>query len=222
MPFDVIKDFGKGANKIVYEEEPIKPEIYEIFSSIIKKRRSVRKYLKKEVPNDLIEKILESSKYAPSAGNYQPWEFIVVKDEDTKKDLVAASYNQNWMLEAPVFIVACVNTRLAAAVYGERGARLYGVQAVAAAIENMLLTAESLDLATCWVGAFSEVVVARVLECPEYARPCAIITLGYTAEEPKMPPKQSIQEYVHIETFGETLQMKVVEKEKEPTYMKLR
>jgi nitroreductase len=84
----------------------------------------------------------------------------------------------------------------------------------------MLLTAESLDLTTCWVGAFSEVIVARVLECPEYVRPCAIITLGYPAEEPLMPPKQSIQEFVHIEKFGETLAMRVVEKEKKPTYMK--
>ena len=222
MPFDVIKEFGKGTKEINFQEEPIQPEVYEILLSIIKKRRSVRKYLKKDVSDDLIEKILESAKYAPSCGNYQPWEFIVVRNEETKKDLVAASYNQNWMLEAPVLIVACINMRLAAAVYGERGARLYGIQSVAAAIENILLTAESLDLATCWIGAFSEVIIARILECPEYIRPCAVITLGYPAEKPKMPPKQSIQEFVHIEKFGETLAMKTVKKEKKPTYMKFR
>ncbi|MEM5782585.1 MAG: nitroreductase family protein [Candidatus Aenigmatarchaeota archaeon] len=221
MPFDVIKDFGKGKKEIKYEE-PIQPEIYEILLSIIKKRRSVRKYLKKDVSDDLIEKIIESARFAPSAGNYQPWEFIVVRNEETKKDLVSAAFNQNWMLEAPVFIVTCINMRLAAAVYGERGAKLYGIQSVAAAIENMLLTAEALGLATCWVGAFSEVVVARILECPEYIRPCAIITIGYAAEEPKMPPRQSIQEFTHIEKFGETLQMNIVKKEKKPTYMKLR
>jgi nitroreductase len=222
MPFDTLKKFGKGEGKIDYEEEPIQPEIYEILSSVIKKRRSVRKYLKKNVPDDVLEKVLESSKYSPSAGNYQPWEFIVVRNEDTKKNLVAAAFNQNWMLEAPAFIVACVNVRLAGAVYGERGARLYGIQAVAAAIENILLTAESLDLGTCWVGAFSEVVVARLLECPEYVRPCAIITLGYPAEEPRVPPKQSIQEFIHIEKFGETLLMRNVDKEKKPSYMKFR
>jgi nitroreductase len=222
MPFDVIKDFGKGRNKIEIPEEFIQPELYEILSNIIKKRRSVRKYLKKDVPDNLLEKIFEAAKYAPSTGNYQPWEFIVVRNEETKKDLTMAAYNQNWMLEAPIFIVACINMRLAAAVYGERGARLYGVQSVAAAIENILLTAESLDLATCWIGAFSEVVIARLLECPEYVRPCAIITLGYPAEEPRVPPKQSIQEFVHIEKFGETLLMRTVEKEKKPTYMKFR
>ena len=222
MPFDVIKDFGKGGINIDYQEGITQSEIYEIISSIIKKRRSVRKYLKKEVPDVLLEKIFEATRFAPSTGNYQPWEFIVVRNEDTKKDLVAAAFDQKWMLEAPVFIVACINMRLAAAVYGERGARLYGIQSVAAAIENMLLTAESLKLATCWVGAFSEVIAARLLECPEYVRPCAIITLGYPAEEPKVPPKQSIQEYVHIEKFGETLLMRSVDKEKKPTFMKFK
>jgi len=222
MPFDVVKDFGKGGIKTDIPEEPFQLELCESLLSIIRKRRSVRKYLKKDLPDFLLDKIFESTRFAPSAGNYQPWEFIVVKSEDMKKDLIAAAYNQNWMIEAPVFIIACVNMRLAAAVYGERGARLYGIQAVACAIENMLLTAESLGLGTCWVGAFSEVVVGRILECPEYVRPCAIITVGYPAEEPKMPPKQSIQEYVHIETLGETLAMKNVQREKKPTYMKFR
>ena len=222
MPFDTLRKFGKGGVNIDYQEETIQPQIYEALSSVIKKRRSVRKYLKKDVPDELLEKILDSTKYAPSAGNYQPWEFIVVRNPDMKKDLATASFNQQWMLEAPILIVACVNVRLAGAVYGERGARLYGVQAVAAAIENMMLTAESLDLGTCWVGAFSEVVVARLLECPEYVRPCAIITLGYPAEKPLVPPKQSTQEYVHIEKFGETVLMRNIDKEKKPTYMKFR
>jgi len=174
MPFDVIKEFGKGYKEIKIPEESVQIDLYQILSELIKKRRSVRKYQKKDVTDDLLEKILDSTKYAPSCGNYQPWEFIVVRNEDTKKDLVAAAFDQKWMMEAPVFIVACINVRLAGAVYGERGARLYGPQAIAAAIENMLLTAESLGLATCWVGAFSEVIVARILECAEYARPSAI------------------------------------------------
>ena len=221
MPFDIIKKFGQGENKIE-TVEPVIIELCESLLSVIRRRRSVRKYLNKDVPDIMLEKILEASRHAPSAGNYQPWELIVVRNEETKKDLVSAAYNQSWMLEVPVFIVACINTRLAGAVYGERGARLYGPQSVAAAIENMLLTAESLGLGTCWVGAFSEVIVSRVLECPEYVRPCAIITLGYPNEEPKVPPKQSIQEYVHIEKFGETMQIIGVKKEKTPTYMKFK
>ena len=220
MPFKAISKFGKTTDIKTPEEEKEEIDISEIVSSVIKKRRSVRKYLKREVEDELLEKILEAARYAPSAGNYQPWEFIIVKSEETKKNLVQAAYNQTWILEAPVFIVVCMNMRLAGAVYGERGLKLYGIQSVTAAIENMLLMAEALGLATCWVGAFSEVLISRILECPDYIRPCAIITLGYPGEEPRTLHRQSINEFTHIERFGETLHMRNVKKEKKPTYMK--
>jgi len=218
MTFDMLKRFGKKT--IEDWEEPI-PE-FENVSSVIRNRRSVRKYLKKEVSDDLIRQILENAAYAPSCGNLQPWEFIVVKDPKIKKDLAEAAYNQEWMLDAPVLIVACTNNRLAGAVYGERGLKLYGIQAVAAAIQNILLTARSLGLGTAWVGAFSEIRVATILQCPDYVRPSAIITMGYPAEEPSMPPRQPMDEYVHKEVFGKTMQLEKVEKEKKPYHMKFR
>jgi nitroreductase len=218
MPFDSLARFGKG-KKIECKEDPI-IDVPNVLSSLIKRRKSVRKYQDKDVPNELLEKILDSARYTPSAGNYQPWEFIIVRNQSLKSDLTEGCYDQKWMLSAPVFIVACINSRLAGAVYKERGLRLYGIQAVAAAIQNMLLTAESLGLGTCWVGAFSEIIVSRVLQCPEYARPCAIITLGYSCDESIKAPRQDMKEYVHYEVFGETLQQKEVNEEKSPTYMK--
>ena len=106
--------------------------------------------------------------------------------------------------------------------YGLRGKRLYNVQDCAAAIENILLSAETFGLGTCWVGAFSEMMVARMLQCPEYVRPCAIITIGYPAENPVKPHRQEMKEYVHEETFGKTIHLKKVDEEKRPTYMKFR
>lgn len=230
MPFKTITKFGKRKSKIEipdeieiatkFEEEKI--DIAKTLSSIIKNRRSVRKYNKREVDMELIMKVLESAIYAPSCGNYQPWEFIVVRDPRIKSQLVEASYNQNWMLDAPVFIVPCINSRLAGAVYGERGLKLYGIQGVAAAIQNMLLTAESLGLATCWVGAFSEIMVSRILECPDYVRSCAIITLGYSDIKPPAPARQPMEDFVHSGKFGNTLQLQYVKKEKKPTYMKFK
>ena len=222
MPFKALKRFGKG-NKIEEVEEPEKEiNLSGVIESVIKSRRSVRSYLDKDVSDELIEKILESAGYAPSAGNYQPWEFVVVRNQSLKNDLAEASYNQEWITKAPVLIVASVNNRLAGAVYGERGLKLYGIQAVAAAIQNMLLTAESLGLGTCWVGAFSEIMVARIVQCPEYVRPCAIITLGYPAQKPPITHRQDKKEYIHHEIFGETLQQKEVDEEKKPTYMKFK
>ncbi len=221
MPFKVLKEFGKK-RKIEEFEEPVEVEIFDIIYDIIKSRRTIRKYLDKKVDDETILKILDAARYAPSAGNHQPWEFIVVRDPRTKADLVEASYGQDWMLSAPVFIVACINTRLAGAVYGERGLKLFGIQDVAAAIQNILLAAEALGLGTAWVGMFSEPMVSVILHCPEYVRPCAIITLGYPAEEPKPPVLQNLDEFVHFERFGQTILEKRVEKEKKPYYMKFK
>jgi nitroreductase len=225
MPFKSIARLGKNKKEADIPEEYIEEkevDVSELIFSTIKNRRSVRNYQKRNVDNKLIMRILESARFAPSSGNYQPWEFIVVRNPKIKEHLVEACYNQKWMMDASVFIVACTNMRLAGAIYGQRGLRLYGTQAVAAAVENMILTAEALGLSTCWVGAFSEIMVSRILDCPEYVRPSAIITVGYAVRKPLAPARHPIENFVHLEKFGETLQMKQLKKEQKPTYMKFK
>ncbi|NIO44132.1 MAG: nitroreductase family protein [Candidatus Aenigmarchaeota archaeon] len=224
MPFKTITKFGKKKKEIPEEFEEImrEEEIPGSIISVIKSRRSVRRYNKKPVDMKLLLEIFESIKYSPSVGNCQPWEFIIVRNPKMKEHLVEACYNQMWMLDAPVFIVACTNNKVAGAIYGERGLKLYGIQSVAAAIENILLAAEALGLSTCWVGAFSEIMVARFLECPGHVRPCAIITLGYSDVKPSAPDRQSMEDYVHIEKFGNSLIMEKIKRESKPTYMKFK
>jgi len=177
-------------------------ELYsEIILSVIKGRRSTRKYLDYDVSDEIIEKILEAAGYAPSAGDFQPYEFIVVKNAETRK-YIAESCNQPWMAEAPVHIVACTNMKIAS-IYEERGMKLYGIQDTAMAVGNLMLVAESLGLRTCWVGAFGEAQVSILLHCPEYVRPAAIITLGYSDEKVRAPEKHGIEKYAHREKFGE-------------------
>ena len=189
-----------------YEEEPAeKKPAFKTEWDIIKNRRAIRKYQQRDVSNNLLLDLVEAASYAPSEGNTQPWEFVIVKNPTIKQHIVEACYGQHWMLNAPVFIVACINMRLAASMYGERGEKLYGIQSVAAACENLILAAESLGLGTCWVGAFSEPKVAVSVHCPDYVRPCAIITVGWPAERPKAPIKQPLKEIVHVERFGETM-----------------
>lgn len=228
MPFKAIKKFGKKKKKKTVDVlkdvhgMQTREEVSDIVFSIIKNRRMIRRYLNKDVSQILIKQLLEAARYAPSAGNHQPWEFIVVRDKKTQKDLVSAAFNQEWMLEAPVFIVACINMRLAGAVYGERGLKLYGIQDVAAAIENMLLAATSLGLGVCWVGAFSEYEVSMIMRCPDYVRPCAIITVGWPAERPKERELQPLEEIAHKEFFGQTYQLERIIKEKKPGYIKIK
>jgi len=167
----------------------------------IKTRRSIRAFTRRDVSKDDVRKLLDAASWAPSAGNIQPWEFIVVRDPEIKKGLSIAALDQTFIEEAPVVIVVCANLTLSANGYGVRGVSLYCLQDTAAAIQNMLLTACALGLATCWVGAFHEEEARRVLNIPDGVRPVAIIPVGYAAETPRARWKRPVREIVHYETF---------------------
>ena len=173
----------------------------EVFECITT-RRSIRKYLDMPVEWDKVGTILEAGRLAPNSGNIQDYSFIVVQDEEKRKSIAEASLRQQWMSKAPVHIVVCSDLKKSERFYGIRGERLYSVQNCAAAVENMLLTANSLDLGACWVGAFDENVVSRVLGIPDYVRPQAIITIGYSDEKPKAPQKFPLTTVAFIEKYG--------------------
>ncbi len=152
----------------------------------ISKRRSVRQFLSREVPDSLLDQLLEAAVLAPSEGNVQAWQFYVVKNEKIKRRLAEAAYGQMFVAEAPVTIVVCIDSE-ATAPYGRRGKELYSIQSTAAAVENMLLKAVSVGLGCCWVGAFNEKEVAEILEVKTTVRPVIMIPVGYPAENP--PPR---------------------------------
>ncbi len=202
MPF-------KKLAKLKIKTKAKEKQTCEEFLDVIEGRRSVRRYIERPVSDELIEKVIRAGTYAPSAGNRQPWEFIVVTRGDLQQQ-IAEACNQEWMRSAPVLIVVCINMRIASATYGERGEKLYGIQSTAAAIENILLAAESLGLSTCWVGSFSEQKISILTHCPEYLRPCAIITLGYGAEKPDAPERFPLEHVCHSEVFGEKWKRKLL------------
>ncbi len=205
MPFKAIGKFAK--KRPAMTPEAILPEfkpVYDIMIGQMKKRRSVRKYSDVGVSKDLVDKVIDAARWSPSAGNGQPWEFVVVRDTALKSNIVEAAYQQKWMSQAPIFIVVCINMKISRSMYGERGEHLYGIQSVAAATENMLLAAESLGLGTCWVGSFSEDHVAVLLHLPDWIRPCAIITLGWPAEQLKEKAPHNLDDIVHYDRYGET------------------
>lgn len=169
----------------------------------IKGRRSIRAYTREEVSEKDVERLIEAARWAPSAGNIQPWEFVIVTKDEIKRRLAAAALHQTFIEEAPVVIVVCANVARSSWGYGSRGANLYCLQDTAAATQNMLLAAYALGLGACWVGAFHEEDVRRVLNIPRGARPVAIIPVGHPAEKPRARPKRSIREIVHYETFQE-------------------
>ncbi len=167
----------------------------------IKGRRSIRAFKSEDVPSEIVEKLINAAVCAPSAGNIQPWEFIIVRKPNIKRKLVEAALNQEFIEEAPVVIVVCANENRSSHGYGLRGKTLYCIQDTAAATQNILLLAYSLGLGTCWVGAFREEKVREILNIPEGIRPVAIIPVGYPAEKPSPQSRKPINLIVHYETF---------------------
>jgi nitroreductase len=172
----------------------------------IKSRRSCRHYLQKPLEFDKLTAVLEAGHYAPSAGNLQDWKFIIVTDAGMRSALADHCMQQFWMAEAPVHIIVCSNEERTEMRYGLRGKRLYSIQNCAAAVENMMLAAHALGLASCWVGAFDEDFVTRAFGIPDTARAQAIITLGYRAEEPDEKDLTSLQSLVYFNGYGARLE----------------
>ena len=167
----------------------------------IRTRRSIRKYKDKQVPWDNIVEILQAGKFAPFAGNIFNCKFIVIKNEDKRKAIAEACAQQYWMQDAPIQIVIVGEPEKSERYYGARGGRLYTIQGCAAAIQSMLLTAHSLGLGSCWVGAFDEEEIRRLCNLPEHVNVQAVVTIGYADEVPEMTPKYRIEHTMFFEKW---------------------
>jgi len=163
----------------------------------IKERRSVRNFTDEEVDMDKVRKLVELGNLAPSAGNLQARDFIIVKDAK-KRELLAEASRQSFVSKAPVVLVVCANKERIMH-YGERGINLYCVQDASAAVENILLAAHSFGLGTCWVGAFSEEKVAKILSLPKHVRPVAIIPIGHYSRKPEAPERFEAIRLIHTD-----------------------
>ena len=164
-------------------------------------RRSVRKYLDKHVPWELVGRILAAGAAAPSAGNLQDWRFIIVRDDEKRKAITEACMLQSWMMQAPVHIVVIGEPAKLKRFYGTRGERLYSVQDSGAACQNMLLAAHDAGLGACWVGALDEEKLKILLKCPPETRPQAVITIGWPAEQPQKPEQFQMMNVSYIERW---------------------
>lgn len=164
----------------------------------LRTRRSIRSYQEKDVPDNVIEELLENARWAPSATNNQPWRFIIVKDKERKACLrgglrdAVVSFSKH-ILEAPVVIVAWYEPSLLL--------KRFQVSDVSNAITYFLLAAHAKELGTCWIGWFSEDRVKTVLNLPKKAKVVALITLGYPKEIPEPKTRKSVTEIAYRETY---------------------
>jgi len=151
----------------------------------IKVRRSIRKYKPELIPDAKLEIILDAARLAPSAANRQPWRFVVVQNADRKKTLAEVADNQTFMNDAAAIVVAVgdpeVSTR-----WHEKDTMI--------ALEHMVLAATALGYGTCWIGAFDEDAVKRLLKIPTKMKVVALLPIGVPGEKPASRPRKAIPE----------------------------
>ncbi|MBI4151063.1 nitroreductase family protein [Candidatus Woesearchaeota archaeon] len=168
----------------------------------IRSRRSIRKYLDLPIEFEKVGRILDAGRLAPSAGNLQPWKFILVIAPEQRGEIAEACLQQFWMMQAPVHIVVCVEPKKSERYYGKRGEELYALLDGGCAIENMLLAAHAQHLGACAVSAFDEAMLRRACNIPDNIEPIAVITVGYADEKPVAPLKFELHNLVFFHNYG--------------------
>jgi len=157
---------------------------------VIRKRRSIRRYKPTPVPEDVLTNILEAARLAPSAGNRQPWHFIVVRDDERKRQLGISE----WAAEAPIVIVGCADTKIRP--------EPTCIIDVSIAFEHIVLAAANFGLGTCWIGRLNaDDAIKKALDIPEHVKVIAVTPLGYPDETPGPKERRSLNEIVHYEKF---------------------
>jgi nitroreductase len=157
----------------------------------IKDRRSIRTYKGERIPKDQIEKLLEAARLAPSAGNRQNWKFIVVENEQIKHQLVPACNNQAFVGTSSHVIAGI----------GDPEQKWHQVD-LAIALEHVVLEAVELELGTCWIGAFNEEEVKKILKIPQDRKVVALLTVGIPAELPAARPRKALEEIVAYDEYS--------------------
>jgi len=135
----------------------------------VQARRSIRAYDASPVPDEVLNRVLESGRLAPSASNFQPWHFIVVTDPKKRQVLSEGRYAK-FLTECPIVIVGCADTKLSPK---------WSTVDVTIALQQMVLTATGEGLGTCWIGSFSEDSVRAHLKVPDQFKVVAMLALGY-------------------------------------------
>lgn len=158
----------------------------------IDKRMSIRKYNSKIVSKEIIERIINAGRKAPSAVNVQPWEFIAVTSLNIRKKLADVADHGKFIAESPLCIVVfCKDTK-------------YYLEDGCAAVENILIAATALGLGTCWIAgdkkSYAE-TVREILKVPLGYRLIALISVGYSDDDENPKVKRELREVLHYETF---------------------
>lgn len=168
--------------------------------ALLDRRRMVRSFTDEPVGEDVVRRLLDTATRAPSAGHLQPWAFIVVRDAAKRAALGRAAFGQMFVAEAPVVIVPCADPARARERYGSRAERYAMIDTSFASLLLLLAVVEE-GLGACFVGAFDDAEVKRLLGIPEGVQPLAVIPVGHPAEKPASLRRRPAREVRHDERW---------------------
>jgi nitroreductase len=172
----------------------------ELAVDAIRKRRSIRRYEEREVTDEQVNRILETAQYAPSWANLQGWQFLVIRDSETRQkvaDVLEGNPAQKGVVQAPVLLVVCADPEKS----GTQKGKEYYMSDVGIVMDHFMLEAADMGLGTVFIGMFDEDAVREVLGVPDQYRIAALTPLGYPAKQPKERPSKELGEMLHKESW---------------------
>ena len=159
----------------------------------IRSRRSIRRYKDERIPRDKLLTILEMARLAPSASNRQPWEFIVVQDKDTREKIAKGCKYGSFLSQCSVIIIGCGDTQVSSK---------WCALDTFISMEHIALAAVEEDLGTCWIGAFDETAIIKLLGIPKNLKIVALMALGFPDENPRPKSRKALNDFVSYEKWG--------------------
>ncbi|MCW4052913.1 MAG: nitroreductase family protein [Candidatus Bathyarchaeota archaeon] len=160
---------------------------------LILKRRSVRRYAEKRVTEEVLSKILEAGRQAPSADNVQPWHFIVLTDSNIKEKMSRGRYN-SFVKDSAFTIVGC-------GYVGDADGRRWSTIDTTIALQNMVIAAWVQGVGSCWIGDFQEDEAKKLLGIPEDWKMVALVSFGYPTDQPRERQKKPVEEIIGYNEF---------------------
>ena len=170
------------------------------FLGFLTSRTSVREYGNDPLTPEETDYILSSASTAPSAGNREAWDVIVVTDEEIRYALAEAAFGQVHIEKAATVFIVCANYVRSMSRYGERGI-LYAVEDATIACTYMMLAAHARKIHTCWTGAFDEEEIREILDLPQHVRPIALLAAGKGDTPTHQTERMPTGEHVHREQW---------------------
>lgn len=157
----------------------------------IQKRLSIRQYAETSIPQEHMDTLFKALQLAPSANNFQNWEFVLVNDQDLKEKLVPACLSQSFIKNCTYFIAGVADPKLK-----------WHMVDITISLTLFALQAVELGYGTCWIGAFDEAQVKRILNIPEHKKVVICMTFGMPKGKHVPRGRKAVEDIIHMDQFG--------------------